>query len=137
MNRENFETLAQYFENGAPHINFDMDTPIDLYDADEFPKVLTYNDTPVPIYCGSTACIAGAAAMMSGKIGKLGFTRTYQILEYACEWLGIDFNKGTEYWEDYPLFYTELDATAADAAKAIRAYMNGNTDDPWGEKKKR
>ena len=145
----NRRQLIDFFDNGAPHFEFDMNRGL---------VVTLHHASEVPSTCGTAGCIAGAAFTMwlqtleparrkevAAQAKKYGDEITCNdaddpnppveydyglVRDGALEFLGLERDHATHF--GHPLFNMELAprrATAADAAMALRRTFNGRA--PW------
>lgn len=133
MNLEKLATLANWLDDGAPHVVFDMDIPNELIgDAAIYRDPETIERYEIEAKqknlgdCGTVCCIAGYAVHLAGEAGEKDSSWD-DVQSKALSILGL-----TTDGEDHPLFNPLLapeNCTPQEAAVAVRNVMEGKH--PW------
>lgn len=130
MKTENLTQLAEWLEDGAPHIVFSMSygiLPIEDLDGD-YPEFEIERDEKGLGPCGTVCCIAGYAAK---KLGDVTSTDDHwpEIRDSALEVLGLPDDQD---FFGHDLFNPHLaprNCTPQRAAQAVRNVIGGLA--PW------
>lgn len=95
LNRHNLQLLINHLEKIRPD-NFDMDTWVlgpalySIMRADRQHVQTMVNQMETTGGCGTTACIAGHAAIIGFALGEIGGFNYGTVADNARDWLGLD-----------------------------------------------
>ncbi|MDX5412799.1 MAG: hypothetical protein LPK02_07105 [Rhodobacterales bacterium] len=138
MNIERLTQLAEWLEDGAPHIVFNMhhgaETVADIfnhygYEEDLINAVTIQRDAKGLGDCGTVCCIAGYAATQIAKKTPEELYSWQVTRDVALRALDLPY---IEDWYGHPLFNSHLapeNCTPQQAAQAVRNVIAGRK--PW------
>lgn len=129
MNTKKLNILADWLDQGAPHIIFDMHyagVPLFDVDADDY---LEQMETKGIGECGTVCCIAGYALTLE-NIDPAELDDWGQISHKALHILGLPNDNQSHGHDLFDPYMAPEDCTTDQASEAVRRVIAGEK--PWG-----